>query len=133
MTAHHQVPELLCPLPLALTPGLIAAGVRPSSSKPRKASDQLSERRSRSASATRTRSLLAGTLIVLALALILLAASVTSGATDWLEIAVALTLLVAAHLLRRNARRTSVYPRTPDDENFLADSSVRLSASLRMA
>ena len=49
-----------------------------------------------------------GPLIVLALALILLTASVTSGATDWLEIAVALTLLVAAYLLRRNARRTSV-------------------------
>ena len=51
---------------------------------------------------------LRGPLIVLALALILLVASVTSGATDWLEIAVALTLLVAAYLLRRKARRTSV-------------------------
>ena len=62
------------------------------------------------------RSLIAGTLAVLALVLVLVAAVVTSGALDWFEIAIALVLLVASYLLQHDARRQSLYARPPDDE-----------------
>lgn len=62
------------------------------------------------------RSLVAGSLVVVALALILLAAFVTSGVSDWFEIAIALVLLVSSYLLQRDARRKTVYSRPSDDK-----------------
>jgi hypothetical protein len=55
--------------------------------------------------ARRRLSLIWGILIVVALVLLLLAATVTSGAIDGFEIAVALILLVASYLLQRDVRR----------------------------
>jgi hypothetical protein len=55
--------------------------------------------------ARRRLSLISGILIVVALVLLLLAATVTSGAIDGFEIAVALILLVASYLLQRDVRR----------------------------
>jgi positive regulator of sigma E activity len=60
--------------------------------------------------------LLSGILILLALVLILLAATVTSGAVDGLEIVVALILLVVSYLLQRDVRRQTMYEQPRDDE-----------------
>jgi hypothetical protein len=61
------------------------------------------------------RTLVPGCLAVLALALILLAALVTNGASDWFELAIALVLLISSYLLRRDARREAVYSRASDE------------------
>jgi hypothetical protein len=66
--------------------------------------------------AKRRRSLFAGILVVLALVLILLAVTVTSGALDGFEIAVALILLVVSYLLQRDVRKQTTYEHPPDDE-----------------
>ena len=65
--------------------------------------------------AKRRLSLLSGILVVVALVLVLLAATVTSGAIDGFEIGVALVLLVVSYLVQRDVRRTT-YERRPDDE-----------------
>lgn len=62
------------------------------------------------------RSLIAGILVLLALVLILLAATVTSGALDGFEIAVALILLVVSYLLQRDVRKQTTYEQQPPDE-----------------
>lgn len=72
----------------------------------------------------RRRSLLAGILILSALVLILLVATVTSGAVDGFEIAVALILLVVSYLLQRDVREQTTYAQPPDVQDD--DSSTTL-------
>jgi hypothetical protein len=66
--------------------------------------------------AKRRLSLISGILVLVALVLVLLAATVTSGAIDGFEIGVALVLLVVSYLVQRDVRRRTTYERRPDDK-----------------
>ncbi|MFU8871503.1 hypothetical protein [Micromonospora sp. SL4-19] len=66
--------------------------------------------RGRERAATRRRRLLwAGILAVVGLALLLLGLIVARGTLAWVEVAVAIVLLIASYALQRMARRETLY------------------------